>query len=164
MSIVFMDDGKLSGSYCPTTVNLTCTVVNVDFLRWTYNASDSIVVDFQPDIQCINDPIIINLPTVFPFVQLTHFNTYKNEVNQFKLNATTILTVDILELYKNNIKTISCGSYSIIKTVPVNISILQPSFPSVSPQEYTSVIVHYKFGLVFSVDVSWRKFQVSIYI
>ncbi len=34
------------------------------------------------------------------------------------------------------------------KTVPVNISILQPSFPSVSPQVYTAVIVHYESGLI----------------
>ncbi len=66
------------------------------------------------------------------------------------------------DLYKQNIETISCGSFALYRTVPVNISILQPSFLSGSPQVYTAVIVCYRFELVFSVDVSWRKFQVSM--
>ncbi len=73
-------------------------------------------------------------------------------MNQSRMNASTILAVDLSDLYKQNIVTISCGSYVLKKTVPVNISILQPSFPSVSAQVYTAVIARYKFGLVFSVD------------
>ncbi len=68
------------------------------------------------------------------------------------------------DLNKQNIEIISCGFSALDKTVPVNISILQPSFPSVSPQVYTTVIVRYESGLVSSVDVSWRTFQVRIII
>ncbi|XP_064406230.1 uncharacterized protein LOC135351193 isoform X3 [Halichondria panicea] len=154
---VITDDGKdtLSGLYCSTTVKLICNVTNLPFVQWTYNTSKQVIVSFQPDSVVRNlDPIV-----AFPFYQLTQFNAYKNQMNQSRINASTILTVDLSELYNQNIKTISCGSFVLNKTVPVNISILQPSFPSVSPQVYTAVIVRYNFGLIFSVDVSWRKFQ-----
>ncbi len=83
-------------------------------------------------------------------------------MNWTLINASTILTVDLSDLKKQNIEIISCDSLFTNKIVPVNISILQPSFPSVSPQVYTAVIVRYESGLVSSVDVSWRKFQVRI--
>ncbi len=82
-------------------------------------------------------------------------------MNLTRINASTILTVDLSDLNK---QIISCGSSFMDKTVPVNISILQPTFPSVSPQVYTAVIIRYESGLVSSVDVSWRKFQVRIII
>ena len=150
------DDGKdtLSGSYCPTTVKLICNVTNLPYVRWTYNISKNIIVSFQPDSILRFDPI-----TAFPFYQLTQFNAYKNQMNQSRINASTILTVDLSDLYKQNIETISCGSFALYKTVPVNISILQPFF---SHKVYASVIVRYESGLVSSMDVSWRKFQVSI--
>ena len=100
----------------------------------------------------------------FPFYQLTQFNVYKNQLNRTLLNASTILTVDLSDLNKQNIEIISCGSSFLDKTVPVNISILQPTFPSVSPQVYSAVIVRYESGLISSVDVSWKKFQVRIII
>ncbi len=158
---VITDDGKdtLSGSYCPTTVKLICNVTNLPHLRWTYayNASKTnIIVHFQPD------SVIPHYPNAaFPFYQLTEFSVF-NYKNQLLMNASTILTVDLSNLNKQNIKNIYCGSSAVYKTVPVNISILQPSFPSVSPQVYTAVIVRYESGLVSSMDVSWRKFQVSI--
>ncbi len=154
---VITDDGKdtLSGSYCPTTVKLICNITNLPHLRWTYNSSKTIVY-FQPD------SVVHFFPNAaFPYYQLT-FNAYKHHSSQSRINASTILTVDLSDLNKQNIQSISCGSSAVNKTLPVNISILQPSFPSVIPQVYTAVIARYKFGLVFSVDVSWRKFQVSI--
>ncbi|XP_064406250.1 uncharacterized protein LOC135351213 isoform X2 [Halichondria panicea] len=152
---VITDDGKdtLSGSYCPTTVKLICNVTNFPHLRWTYNTSKNIIVIFNSD-SVVRYPI-----AAFPFYQLTQFNVYKNHMNRTLINASTILTVDLSDLNKQNIEIISCGFSALDKTVPVNISILQPSFPSVSPQVYTAVIVCYESGLVSSVDISWRKFQ-----
>ncbi|XP_064406269.1 uncharacterized protein LOC135351235 [Halichondria panicea] len=152
---VITDDGKdtLSGSYCPTTVKLICNVTSLPHLRWTYNTSKNIIVIFHSD-SVVRYPI-----AAFPFYQLTQFNVYKNNMNRTLINASTILTVDLSDLNKQNIEIISCGFSALDKTVPVNISILQPSFPSVSPQVYTAVIVCYESGLVSSVDVSWRKFQ-----
>ena len=155
---VITDDGKdtLSGSYCPTTVKLICNVTSLPNLRWTYNTSKNIIVLFHSD-SVVRYPV-----AAFPFYQLTQFNVYKNHMNRTRINASTILTVDLSDLNKQNIEIISCGSSFLDKTVPVNISILQPTFPSVSPQVYTAVIVRYESGLVSSVDVSWRKFQVRI--
>ena len=83
-------------------------------------------------------------------------------MNRTRINASTVLTVDLSDLNKQNIEIISCGYFFVDKTVPVNISILQPTFPSVSPQVYTAVMVRYESGLISSVDVSWRTFQVHI--
>ncbi len=127
-------------------------------MRWTYayNASKNTIVNFQPD------SVIPNYPNAaFPFYQLTEFSVF-NYKNQLLMNASTILTVDLSNLNKQNIKNIYCGSSAVYKTVPVNISILQPSFPFFSHKVYASVIVRYESGLVSSMDVSWRKFQVSI--
>ena len=161
-----MDDGKntLSGSYCPTTVKLICNVTNVPNLLWTYNNGSKInmiISDFQTDHAITFDPITTDF-SAFPFVQLTQFNVYKNQNNQSRINASTILTADLTKLYNQNIRLLSCGSVSVNKTVPVNISILQPYFPAIS-HVYTSVVVRYESGLVSNVDVSWRKFQVRIY-
>ena len=160
------DNGKdtLSGSYCPTTVKLICNVTNLPNLLWTYNNGskmDMIIFNFQPDHAITFDPITTDF-SAFLFVQLTQFNVYKNQYNQSRINASTILTVDLTKLYNQNIRLFSCGSVSVNKIVPVNISILQPTFPSVSPQVYTAVIVRYESGFISSVDVSWRKLQVSI--
>ncbi|XP_064406307.1 uncharacterized protein LOC135351259 isoform X2 [Halichondria panicea] len=157
-----MDDGKntLSGSYCPTTVKLICNVTNVPNLLWTYNNGSKInmiISDFQTDHAITFDPITTDF-SAFPFVQLTQFNVYKNQNNQSRINASTILTADLTKLYNQNIRLLSCGSVSVNKTVPVNISILQPYFPAIS-HVYTSVVVRYESGLVSNVDVSWRKFQ-----
>ena len=121
---VITDDGKdtLSGSYCPTTVKLICNVTNAPYLRWTYNTSKNIIVTFLPDGVVRYVPI-----AAFPFYQLTQFNVCKNRT---LINASTILTVDLSDLNKQNIEIISCGFSSLDKTVPVNISILQPTFPS----------------------------------
>ncbi len=158
------DNGKdtLSGPYCPITVKLICNVTNVPNLLWKYNNGskmDMIIFDFQPDHKVTFDPITTDF-LAFPLVQLTQFNVHKNQNNKSKINASTILTVDLSELYNQNIKLFSCGS-AVNKAVPVNISILQPTFPSVSPQVYTAVIIRYESGLVSSVDVSWRKFKVG---
>ncbi len=150
---VITEDGndKLSGLYCPTTVTLICNVTSVPHLRWTYNASKNTIVLFQPD------SVISFYPNAaFPFYQLTQFNAYKNHENQSRINASTILTVDLSGLYKQNIKSVSCGSTAVYKIVPVNISILQPTFPSVSHQVYTSVIVRYESRLLSGVEVSWN--------
>ncbi len=164
---VFTEAGKetLSGLHChTTTVKLICNVTSLHYIRWTYNASIIKIVDFQPD----SAPTLNQITTTysaFPFVQLTQFNAYKNQQNQSRINASTILTVDLSELYKQNIEIISCGSTSSPKntaTLPVNISILLPSFPSVTPDVYVSVTIRYESGVLYSVDVSWRKFRVSI--
>ncbi len=84
------DNGKytLSGSYCPTTVNLICNATNVPHLRWTYayNASKNTIVLFQSDSSVI--PNYAN--TAFPFYQLTEFSAFKNHKNQSLMNASTI--------------------------------------------------------------------------
>ena len=160
------DDGKytLSGSYCPTTVKMLCNVTNVPYLLWTYNSGsklDNFIVNFQPDdIARTFDPIRTNI-SAFPIVQLTQFNMKKNQENQSQINASTVLTADLLELYNQNIKLFSCSSASSGTVImPVNISILQPNFSCVISQVYTSVVVCYESGLVSNVDVSWRKFKV----
>ncbi len=163
---LIMDDGKdtLSGSYCSTTVKLICNVTSVPKLLWTYNNGskmDVIIFDFQPDHAITFNPITTHF-SAFPLVQLTQFNVHKNQNNRSQINASTILTADLSELYNQNIRLFSCGSFGVNKSVPVNISILQPTFPSVSPQVYTAVIVRYESGLVSSVVVLWRKFQVRI--
>ncbi len=155
------DDGKdtLSGLYCPTTVTLICNATKVPLLRWTYtcNASKNAIVHFQPD-----SGIIPGYPnSAFPFYQLTQFSAFEYK-NKLLMNASTILTVDLSNLNKQNIETISCGSSGESKAVPVNISILQPAFAFFGPKMFTAVIVCYESGLVSSVEVSWRKFQVSI--
>ncbi len=160
---LFTEDGKekLSGSHCPATIKLICNAVDVHFLRWTYN-NPIYITSFQTDNEK-NVDLIMTDHTAFPFVQLTQFNVYQNQENQQRINASAILNTNLSELYKQNIEIISCGgSVSVIKTISVNISILQPSFHSVSPNVYTSVLVRYESGLLSSIDVSWRKFQVSI--
>ncbi len=159
------DDGKytLSGSYCPTTVKMLCNVTNGQYLLWTYNSGsklDNFIVNFPPDdIARTFDPIRTNI-SAFPIVQLTQFNMKKKE-NQSQINASTILTADLLELYNQNIKLFSCSSGSSGTVImPVNISILQPNFSCVISQVYTNVVVRYESGLVSNVDVSWRKFKV----
>ncbi len=102
------DNGKdtLSGPYCPITVKLICNVTNV-----ANNGSkvDMIIFDFQPDHKVTFDPITTDF-LAFPLVQLTQFNVHKNQNNQTRINASTILTVDLSELYNQNIKLFSCGS------------------------------------------------------
>ncbi len=121
-----------------------------------YQQNIIIVLPLDSVVHYVYQPI-----PAFPFYQLTNFNVYKNHMNWTLINASTILTVDLSDLKKQNIEIISCGSFFTNK-IAVNISILQPTFPSVSPQVYTAVIVRYESGLVSSVDVSWRKFQVRI--
>ena len=162
---VFTEAGKetLSGLHCRTTVKLFCNATNLLHFRWTYNASKIEIVNFQPDgILTLNQ--MTTTYSAFPFVQLTQFNAYKNQQNQSRINASTILTVDLSELYKQNIEIISCGSTSPkdTATLPVNISILLPFFPSVTPDVYVSVTIRYESGVLSSVDVSWRKFRVSM--
>ncbi|XP_064406194.1 uncharacterized protein LOC135351174 [Halichondria panicea] len=159
---VFTEAGKetLSGLHCRTTVKLFCNATNLLHFRWTYNASKIEIVNFQPDgILTLNQ--MTTTYSAFPFVQLTQFNAYKNQQNQSRINASTILTVDLSELYKQNIEIISCGSTSPkdTATLPVNISILLPFFPSVTPDVYVSVTIRYESGVLSSVDVSWRKFR-----
>ncbi len=146
---VITDDGKdtLSGSYCPTTVKLICNVTNAPYLRWTYN---TIIIALPSDSVVRYQPI-----PAFPFYELTNFNVYKNHMNWTLINASTILTVDLSDLKKQNIEIISCG-YFFTNKIAVNISILQPTFPSVSPQVYTSVIVRYESGLVIMEEISGK--------
>ena len=154
---------SLVGEHCPGTVRLFCEGVDLEYLRWTYNAT-------MP----VEDPVIqVILPSdadMTPFVESVAFRNpafltvevdlvSTKTINEISVaNFFTILTVDLAQLAQQNITSITCGQLGhLTDSLAVNVTILRPSFIAPRTLNITSVIASYQFGSLSSVEVQWTK-------
>ena len=86
---------SLVGPHCPRTVRLFCEGIELTFLGWT------------------TSPIYPG-PTNPAFVSVNITNVSFDE-KILKANFSSVLTVDLLELNKQNIQNISCGDHLYIE-------------------------------------------------
>ena len=111
---------SLVGPHCPGTVRLFCEGVEQSFLEWTYNAGLHIVARVEADHEVTSSPISPG-PTNPAFISV-HVTNISFDSRTLLANFSSVLTVDLLELNKQNIKNISCGGLSDKDTQQVDVS------------------------------------------
>ena len=111
---------SLVGPHCPGTVRLFCEGVEQSFLDWTYNAGLYIVARVQTDHEVTFSPINPG-PTNPAFISV-YVTNISFDSKMLLANFSSVLTVDLLELNKQNIKNITCGGLSDKDTQQVDVS------------------------------------------
>ena len=76
-------------------------------MGWTYNADIEIIDRIVADYVTVTSPIVPNNPG---FVSVNTNISFNNKT--LRANFSSVLTVNLLELNKQNIKNISCGDLS----------------------------------------------------
>ena len=110
---------SLVGPHCPGTVRLFCEGIELSFLGWTYNEGIDIVSRIDPDYEVTSSPIYPG-PTNPAFVSVNITNV--SFARKFlKANFSSVLTVDLLELNKQNVQNISCGDHLYRDTQQVDV-------------------------------------------
>ena len=112
------------------------------------------VISYFPDGTRTTQPT----ESAFLFVQLNAVEQNLNDPNLGKFSSRLI--ANISQLQSNSVTEISCSDPAVLKTVPINLQVIQRSVPN-SP-EITMVTSTYQFGEISSVSVTWIK-SVSYY-
>ena len=110
---------SLVGPHCPGTVRLFCEGVDQSLLDWTYNTGLHIA-RVQTDHEVTSSPISPG-PTNPAFISV-YVTNISFDSRTLLANFSSVLTVDLLELNKQNIRNISCGGLSDNDTQQVHVS------------------------------------------
>ena len=113
----------------------------MSFLGWTYNEGIDIVHRVDPDYEVTSSPIYPG-PTNPAFVSINVTNvSFDRKI--LKANFSSVLTVDLLELNKQNVQNISCGDHLYRDTQHVDII-----------NYFTPIIMaSYKSGVLIRIEV-----------
>ncbi len=138
---------SLVGEHCPGTVRLFCVGVDLTSLRWKYNESNAIqhfLVDAVPSA-----PILLANPA-FLSVQLT-------DISQFArlANISSTLTVDVEQLQRTMVSSISCGDVRTFKTLQIDPVVIHET--TLSNPEISLVRIYYYSNMLQHLQVSWMK-------
>ena len=136
---------SLVGPHCPGTVRLFCEGVNLITLGWTCNEGN-LIFRVENDHMVGPHPLDKDNPA-FVSVYVTNISVENYTQTNSPGNFSSVLTVDPLELNKQNIRSITCGDISEKVTLEVNI------------KEYftPSVIASYRLGTLNKIEVDWIK-------
>ena len=115
MSLTVEEGVSLVGLHCPETVRLFCEGVGLTTLGWTYNV-DNLIIRIEADYKVTSSSIYPPNPA-FVSVSITSVSRTSSE----GANFSSILTVDLLELNKQNIKNITCGDLTYKCTQQVDV-------------------------------------------
>ena len=107
---------SLVGPHCPGTVRLFCEGVDLTTFGWTFNGDRLIVDRLLPDRVTLT-PIS---PANSAFVSVHTTNVSIDNVTHLA-NFSSVLTVDLLELSKQDIQNITCGDFATKDTLQVNV-------------------------------------------
>ena len=113
---------SLVGPHCPGTIRLFCEGVNLTTFGWTYNGDNqnTIVDRIHTDHQATSSPTYPKNPA-FVSVVITNVS-FNTQISTVTANFSSVLTVNLLELNKQNVNNISCGDLSNTDTQQVNVS------------------------------------------
>ena len=109
---------SLVGPHCPGTVRLFCEGVDLATLGWTYN-KENVIYRIVADDQVTSSPIYLSNPV---FVSVSITSVSRTSGRRSRANFSSVLTVDLLELNKQNIKNITCGDFTDTRTQQVDVS------------------------------------------
>ena len=91
----------------------------MSFLGWTYNEGIDIISRVNPDYEVTSSPIYPE-PANPAFVSVNITNvSFDRKI--LKANFSSVLTVDLLELNKQNVQNISCGDHLYKYTQQVDV-------------------------------------------
>ena len=134
---------SLVGPHCPGTVRLFCEGVELAFIRWTYNAGNFIGETIEIDYM-VPSSIYPENPA---FIAVDITNVSVDNKTMLANNFSSVLTVNLLELNKQNIQIITCGDPQTEATLKVDIQdIFTPN-----------VNASYLSGMLSTVDVHWTN-------
>ena len=107
------------------------------------------IISYFPDRRSTTQPE----ESAFFFVRLARVEQDQNDPNIG--NFSSFLTVNFLQLQSNNSTEISSDTPGISQALPVNVSIITPSIPSLPA--ITMVTAAYQSGALNSIAVKWAK-------
>ena len=132
---------SLVGPHCPGTVRLFCEGVELYLMRWTYNAGnfiEGIEIDYMvPSSIYPQNPAFIT-------VDITNVSV-DNKTHSASFSS--VLTVDLLELRKQEIQNVTCGDLTTSDTLQVNV------------RDYftPNVTASYLSGVLSRIEVYWTN-------
>ncbi len=167
ISLAVEGEVSLVGENCPGIVRLFCEGVDLEYLRWTYNATMLIDVPviqstFPSDADrspFVDSDVVFKNPA-FLTVEIVLVSVKSNKtINGISVaNFSTKLTVDLAQLAQQNITSITCGQFGhFTDSLAVNVTIFRPSFIAPMTLKITKVIASYQSGSLNSVEVQWTK-------
>ena len=133
---------SLVGPHCPGTVRLLCEGVQLFSMWWTYNAGnfiETIEIDYKA-------PSSINLQNP-AFITVDITNVTVDNIETDRANFSSVLTVNLLELSKQDVHNITCGDLTTRDTLQVNV------------KDYftPNVTVSYISGILSRIEVYWAN-------
>ena len=115
-------------------------------LGWTYNAKKQSIHRIFVDDSVTSSPIHPKNPA-FVSVGIISIEISKNSSSEQQANISSVLTVDLLELSKQNIRNITCGDLKTKYTQLVDVTIVEYFIPSLT--------AYYQNGLLSRIKLSW---------
>lgn len=146
----------LTGNHCPGFADITCDGISLTFLKWTFN-DDIEIQTYPPDRPVQTSNVSLPLGSIVK-VTLSNVAQYTNSP-QFA-NFTSVLTVSLEELERENIQMISCGDPGTTSMLPVAVTIQRYIIPYASP--ISQVIATFASNELDSVRITWNPSPVSL--
>ena len=136
---------SLVGPHCPGTVRLFCEGVDLRSLGWTFNGDRLIVDRVLPDHVTLTPMSPAN--SAFVSVHITNVSIVSIDNVTHLANFSSVLTVDPLELSKQDVQNITCGDLATKDTLQVKV------------KDYftPNVTASYLSGVLNRIEVYWTN-------
>lgn len=142
---------NLVGPHCPGLVRLFCEATGLSILRWRFNGDENIATFFS-------DSEITNLKVpyhpAFVLVELTNIVQSSEGTSN---NFSSILTVDLSQLEKQNVTNITCGDSINSETIHTNVTIITQFFPDRLNITGHRVTATYDSNGIKKITAVWNK-------